>query len=810
MHRLGFARLPRLATTGLALALAGTGLAGPAAAAPPRDPSAITTNPVNPTDPVNPTGPTTRPGKASTSTVTLLTGDRFRVDVDEHGGQQVSRLPGGSPAGGTFSQFTLGGDTYVVPSEAVPYLGKTIDMRLFNIGYLVRAKLDDERSATLPVTVRAGRARAEALPATSVTAAAGGAATATVTKKDAAALGRLLAETWRDAKGAAVGTLPDVERIELAVPEGAPEPPPSPLAADAPATKAAAGGLRYHMLTVDSIDRDGTPGTMIGAVQNVDDGALATFGFAFPGEAKKSFMVPEGTYSIMATVLTAPGTDLTAKTALVIKPEVRVTSDTSVVLDARDAVPYRPVLATPPQAPLIRSDSLAFLRTSVAGDRTGVSPSGMVAGFLWQTISDPVTGSPDLYVTPTKPVKRGRFNFAGFTMLAENADSGPQMGATYKLVFPYGDVVPATMTQTVKKSELAAMRSTLYNTASDHASPGPLNRLSYVFLPWGWSDAGHGNLPATGERVDYVYSTKPDQVYWQHAMGTDTQERLYGVRRKLRPGQEVREVWNLGPRTPSAGATYVQEARPGMGGTPDMEVDEPLLQVCLACRQGSLGTVYLTGFADSEPLHSAEEQYAASRLTFYRDGKPAFDLGTGGYSPYLPAPVTLPLLPRPADYRLVWNFASQANAQSQSRTEWTFRAGPGDTAAALPDTVQCADPTRGCSFLPLLFVHWNLALDFDSRAEAGQAFDVGFRVSHQEHQAPPTRVTATVEVSYDDGKTWSEPKAATAGPGGTFTAPITHPDYSEPVRWVSLRVTAQAAGGGTVTQTNIRAYRLAG
>ncbi|MEW9552028.1 hypothetical protein [Nonomuraea sp. NPDC050783] len=795
-HRLGSPRLPRLATAGLVLALALAAGAAPAAAAPPLDPTP------------HAAGPATRAPETGTSTVTLLTGDRFQVDIDERGGQQVSRLPGGGPAGGTFSQFTIGGDTYVVPSEVVPYLGKTIDLRLFNVGYLVRAKLDDERSATLPVTVRAGRAQAEALPATSVTAATGNAATATVTKKEAPALGRLLAETWRGAKGDAVGTLPGIERIELAAPKGAPEPPPSPLAADAPAAKASGGELSYYMLTVDSIARDGTPGTMIGAVQNVSDGALATFAFTYPGEGKKSFMVPEGTYSIMASVLTAPATDLTSETALVIEPEVRVGADTSVVLDARKAVRYRPTLASPPQAPLIRSESLSFVRTSAAGDETGVSPSGLIAGFTWRTYSDPVTGSPDLYVTPTRPVRKGDFTFTGFTLLAENADSGPEMGATYKLVFAYGDAVPGRLTPVVRKSELAAVRSTLYNTASDAASPGPVSRASFVFLPWGWSDVSHGFLPAAGERVDYVYSTRPDETYWQHVMAADTNEVILGERRKLRPGQEIREVWNLGPRTPSAAATYVQETLLGVGG-PGSRVDKPWLQVCLACRQGSLGTVYLNGFADSAPLHSTSEAYATSRTTFYRDGKLAFDLGTGGYTPYLPMPLSLPLAPRPADYRLVWDFASRANSQSPSRTEWTFRSGPRDAAAALPRTVQCAESTRPCSFLPLLFVHWNLSLGLDSRARAGQPFEVAFRVSRQEHQARPTGVRATVEVSYDDGRTWSAPKTATPRRDGTFSAPITHPEYSEPVRWVSLRVKAGAGDGSTVTQTNIRAYRLA-
>lgn len=560
------------------------------------------------------------------------------------------------------------------------------------------------------------------------------------------------------------------------------------------------------MLTIDSVARDGTPGVMIGAVTNVADGRLANFAVTYPGEGRKSFMVPEGTYSVMASVLTGPADDLGSQMALVTQPEVRVTGDTTVVLDARGAVPYRATLETPPARELQRLDAFTFVRTTTAGDQAGVTPANLILGLTWKTISYPPNGNPGLYATPTKPVTKGRFDFLAMSSLAEGAVSGPQMGATYRLLFPYGGAVPASMTHTVKASDLVTVRSALHDEPSDDPSTGPINLVTYAYLPWGWTDFGYGGSPANGERVDYLYSSRPDQVIWQSAAGPDRGERVLGPRRRLQPGQLVREEWNRGPDVPSLAATYVQRPQRGIMATPDTKVDAPLRQVCVACRQGDLGMVYLQSSGDSDPLHFTELGWKTTKLAFYRDGRAAF--GIGEQDAFAPSPESLPLLPRPAGYRLTWTTTGDGAPDSPSTTDWTFRSGPQDGAATLPGDVQCADPSQPCSFLPLLFLHWDLALDHESRARAGQSFDVGFRVSHQQFQAAPTGVTATAEVSYDDGATWSAPAAATRGADGAFTVTITHPDYTEASRWVSLRVKASDPGGSTVTQTNIRAYRL--
>ncbi|MFE2429641.1 hypothetical protein ACFXJ5_23190 [Streptomyces sp. NPDC059373] len=65
--------------------------------------------------------------------------------------------------------------------------------------------------------------------------------------------------------------------------------------------------------------------------------------------------------------------------------------------------------------------------------------------------------------------------------------------------------------------------------------------------------------------------------------------------------------------------------------------------------------------------------------------------------------------------------------------------------------------------------------------------------------------TATLPVSYDDGKTW-RPVSLHNPHGGRWTAEIRTPRTSG--GFVSLRATAGDGAGGTVSQEIIRAFGL--
>ncbi len=71
--------------------------------------------------------------------------------------------------------------------------------------------------------------------------------------------------------------------------------------------------------------------------------------------------------------------------------------------------------------------------------------------------------------------------------------------------------------------------------------------------------------------------------------------------------------------------------------------------------------------------------------------------------------------------------------------------------------------------------------------------------------APSAVRTLTVEVSYDDGRTWRP--ARLVGGGGSWTATVVHPVRAG---YVSLRANAVDQAGNAVRQTIIHAYRLKG
>ncbi|MEO3824859.1 PA domain-containing protein [Actinomadura sp. B10D3] len=121
----------------------------------------------------------------------------------------------------------------------------------------------------------------------------------------------------------------------------------------APKPKAAAGDL--VTVRLKSIARDGRPGGGQAELVNVEDGSLATLSRPLPGtpglpctnadwDHAECVQVPKGTYSVMAYIKTmpswAPSPDPHAKAlsySLVGDPEIEITGDTEIVLDARKA-----------------------------------------------------------------------------------------------------------------------------------------------------------------------------------------------------------------------------------------------------------------------------------------------------------------------------------------------------------------------------------------------------------------------------------------------------------------------------------------
>ncbi|WP_121708959.1 hypothetical protein [Streptomyces sp. E5N91] len=145
-------------------------------------------------------------------------------------------------------------------------------------------------------------------------------------------------------------------------------------------------------------------------------------------------------------------------------------------------------------------------------------------------------------------------------------------------------------------------------------------------------------------------------------------------------------------------------------------------------------------------------------------------------------------------YRLTHTATRDATAEfpysTATRTEWAF-------TSALPST-----PDRP-EQLPLVQLDYTLPTDEDGRA----ARDATLLVTPLHLTGGPRAALRTrkVELSYDDGATWTTAGLGSRG-GGRVATVLNAPASA---RYVTLRVHAGDSRGNTVTQTVVRAAGIA-
>lgn len=736
------------------------------------------------------------------ATVTLVTGERVTVQTAPDGRPVVAELAGGAEPDATIVQFTWAGDLYAVPVLALPYLPNVLDPSLFNVSYLARAGLVDG----VPVAVNGD------LDSVPVSIGPDG---APVLEPDRAGeLSALLAAHVTS------GRLPGITRISLAAPDAmSPPPPPGQAPTDEITVVAPEGSAdeppAYHTLTVQLRDRHGGSGNGALFLQNVDDAGLALFWLNAQDEV--AFSVPEGTYSLVAPVLSvdpATGEILTALTAV---PEVRADSARTVVLDAREARPYD-VSVEPSPGLAVRQDMLSFTRISRRGGGTTIAGTDYLNLGLLAVYPNPLPGTlpSGLLATPTAEVSTGTFGFNAHTMLRDGTPFGGIVSTPiYLLSFPQPNRIPDTLSYTVDEADLTTVRHQVHRSPSAWQCGQTPSLIANVYSPWGHAlqlsqAVAYDVAPDAGRRVDYWYTSRPDLDVWQASMNLSDCTRRVGQRQLIEPGAVLEEVWNRSPLVPAANVVYLDSFTASLSGGGSMV--EPLTAACQACRQGNVAQLMMAPFGDSQPGHYYYRPaycVEACDLSFRRNGELVVtsEIAHGEYvlTPYAQQ---LPLLPEPTWYELEISTARPSDPTAVTRTVWTFHSSPDDQVADLPPQVHCApDPDQPCAFLPLLFPRYDLELDLDSRAMANERFPVVFRVDSQ-HHAPPALVTATLAVSYDSGATWSDPIPAWSRADGSFIVSIPHPPLAETDGFVALWLQATDRAGNAVEQTIIRAYGL--
>jgi subtilisin family serine protease len=399
-------------------------------------------------------------------------------------------------------------------------------------------------------------------------------------------------------------------------------------------------------------------------------------------------------------------------------------------------------------------DGRKAVRSDLTVDAPGVSISdrGQFAQLAYQRGKVRavvyLSGDP-LYVLP--------FRAAGTTFLAES--DWAKTGECYAVADVHTGGVPAELARKVARNSMALVPS-VYRAPDPGKAKQNATLVHGVSLPGPadavpWDPCATSTLPA---KVNYYFSPLPSGASWwrltyfnhedpdkqseQVALPTAFTRRRYPV-----------EVWGSAVAGPS---TALFDAR--RTGN-EMDIPMPFMF--------SDGTGHL---GDSD---------GADTITLDADGRRiAQAADTDGLTARVPA--------RNARYRLTVDHRRELTQSSRVTSVWTFRSAPaGSSARALPLQALRFDPP---------------GLDDRNQAKAGTTLNIPVRVEG----TTTTKVKElTVQVSFDDGRTWKPLSARRAGGGWQVTVP--NPGHAG---FVSLRGAARDPAGNTVTQTIMDAYAV--
>jgi subtilisin family serine protease len=362
------------------------------------------------------------------------------------------------------------------------------------------------------------------------------------------------------------------------------------------------------------------------------------------------------------------------------------------------------------------------------------------------------TSADALLVRPSTTAAPGRFTYSFGGDYARPDGAGTFAGSPYlyHVSWRHDGRVPVDLVRRIRDRDLAIVRNRIAATASDQVvskdfivdlrTPARLTERFTPGLTW---------FPA-------VFVLGPGEDPFEGGAVIGSEPVVY------ERGTNVEEQWNLGPFGPSL------PTEEGLGGLP-------------AVRFNDTFEITLPLFGDQVVRHWGVAYTDPARLTLLRDGEIVGE--SDAYYGLFDVPAET------HTYRLEARASRlHTSVSTQVSAAWTFRSSrpPADEPRALP----------------LMAVRFAPRLDDHNRAPAG-LFAVPLHVQRQAGGAYGSLTRLTVEVSYDDGRTWR--RVPVLGGGVDRTALLFHPDGT---RFVSLRAKVADRVGNAVEQTIIRAYAL--
>ncbi|MEN3362624.1 MAG: hypothetical protein V7637_6606 [Mycobacteriales bacterium] len=711
-------------------------------------------------------------------TVRLVTGDL--VTVGTRAGR-VSLVVQPRARTGLAAQFVgmrRAGEQFLVPAAALPYLGHGLDPGLFDVTRLIRAgRAVPGGRLGVRLTYQAG-APHPSVPGVTLTSTQGDTAEGYLTDASAAAFGAALvaragADLAHPGSGAA-GPFTGLTEIRPADPAAAAAP---PLTAAPRQTLDATGVLRIR---VNPADGEGEPATFVN-VMNVDDGNKAFFLTRLvTGEV---FRLPVGNYAFQV-VTVDPKTQVVRILNVV---DYRLTSQPggqTLAVDMRAA--NEPVGASTPKPADFASLLTDFNRT----DRNGV-PFGFSA--------DTFDGQAPILLAPAPAARVGRLGYSANLQFVSPARA--PVPYAYSLAFGGTDGIPTDVHYEVADSDLATIDNTYY---ADGASGQPGVASMTSALPWEGPGVSVG-FPFTtpGRRIDYVAGNA--DVVWSAAYQRGAVDDAGGLvvlfddyldsERRYAPGQRARVEWGRQPVHPGL---VVQTAKSASEFFCPACREDDDMRIALRPTDDAAGHWGVFGPSRDTPLGPVD---AGGRLRLFAGDTALLD----------EADVTELDVPAPAAstrFRLLLDQNRAApwyTTGIRSHTEWGFTSTHPKASTAPAGWVcgQSVHPRTGaCAVLPLLTVNYSAPVNLRGVAPGGPThLDVAVAPTQA---APAATIAAvTVDVSFDDGATWT-PATATNTGGGHYRAAFTAPTSG----FVTTRVKATDSDGNAISQTITRAYTL--
>jgi hypothetical protein len=550
-----------------------------------------------------------------------------------------------------------------------------------------------------------------------------------------------------------------------------------------------------YTLTVRGIDLAGGPDTGdLVAVENVDNPAplsklLHTLHKFRNGTA--TVKVPAGTYWAVGIFSRAaiiglghPGGGRPAAsnaTRLVVLPQFAVSGNTTVTVDERTATSRLTV--TTPRPAVTGFVTIAVERISAGGKRLTVS------------VSPEYTGPP-VYVRPTS---RAPSDGTLYSFTSDQLVSPAAATATYQyylaLKGPRG-LVPAQHFR-IRAASLATVRENLYSGARGTGS----FTLFGGYAAEGGSGALIPRLAVPGRTTMYLSAGRSLDWWGQYTQGYPISGGQYELPVAYRPGQVISREWNAYPLHTAPNVRL--SGSPGFG-----------LTVISADRSGNTLTLDFMPFTDSVPGHLGTGYQPVQGGTVsgtYRIRQNGKTIAAGNALNSLGIPtgefyrqVRLTAKPSVITFTLTAKRTGRLySLSSATSTTWTWRSAH-EAGATVPPGWTCSDAIdRDCRAEPLLTLAYavsGLALG-GTTAPGAQRLTV--QAGHLQLAAAPKITKVTVQVSVNDGKTWTP--ATVTGSGGTYRARFA----GHPGDRITLRVTAADAAGGQISETITRAYGIA-